>query len=62
MHGDSAIIHDAREYRGTIRADHMGMAKFSSRNDFQYRKVLNAIEVLLEALTEDKGASGEHSM
>ena len=61
MQGDSAILRDARENRDTIHADHMGMTKFSSRDDNQYRKVLNAIETLLEKLTEDVAAS-KHSM
>jgi protein SERAC1 len=62
VYGDSAIIRDARENRDTIYADHIGMAKFSSRDDTQYRKVLNAIEVLLEKLTEDELAVSKHSM
>jgi protein SERAC1 len=45
---DSAIISDAREYRGTIHADHVGMAKFSTRSDPGYKKVLGAIEMLLQ--------------
>ena len=62
MHGDSAIIHDARENRDTIHADHIGMTQFSSRDDTQYRKVLNAIEILLEKLEEDVLPAGKLSM
>ena len=62
MHRDSAIIYDARENHDTIHADHIGIAKFSSRDDNQYRKVLNAIENLLEKITEDELARGKHSM
>jgi hypothetical protein len=47
---DSAIIGDAYENRGTIHADHVGMAKFSSRDDSEYKKVLFAIESLLDGL------------
>jgi hypothetical protein len=50
---DSAIIGDAREIRETIHADHVGMAKFSSRDDSGYKKVLNAIEMMLEGSLED---------
>jgi hypothetical protein len=50
---DSAIIGDARENRETIHADHIGMAKFSSRDDPGYKKVLNAIETILEGHSKD---------
>jgi hypothetical protein len=50
---DSAIIGDARENRETIHADHIGMVKFSSRDDPGYKKVLNAIEMVLEGYSED---------
>jgi hypothetical protein len=62
VHGDSAIIGDARENRETLYADHIGMAKFSSRDDTEYRKVLYALEMLLEGLAEDKVAPVEQSM
>jgi hypothetical protein len=45
---DSAILGDAREYRETIHADHVGMVKFSTRSDPGFKKVLGAIEMLLE--------------
>jgi len=48
--GDSAIIGDARENRGTIRADHIGMVKFSARSDAGYIKVLDAIEMVLKEM------------
>jgi protein SERAC1 len=51
VYGDSAIIEDAEENRVTIHADHMGMSKFSSRVDPEYKKVLYAIENLLERLS-----------
>jgi hypothetical protein len=52
VYGDSAVIGDAYENRGSIRADHIGMVKFSSRGDSEYQKVLYAIEMLLERLRE----------
>jgi len=51
---DSAIIGDAREYRGSIHANHVGIAKFSTRNDNGYQKVVYAIEMVLEKVQEDK--------
>jgi hypothetical protein len=48
VYGESAIIGDPYENRGTIYADHFGMVKFSSRGDNEYQKVLYAIEMLLE--------------
>ena len=51
--GESAIIGDPRENRETIHGDHISMVKFSTRNDPGYKKVLNAIEMLLEGLDED---------
>ena len=62
MQADSAIIGDAHKNRETIYADHAGMAKFSRRDDAEYRKVLYAIEMLLESLTEDELAPDIHSM
>ena len=52
--GESAIIGDARENRESIHADHIGMAKFSSSNDVGYKKVLYAIEMVLEGHSKDK--------
>jgi hypothetical protein len=46
--GDSAIIGDARENHGTIRADHVGMTKFSTREDDGYEKILDVIVTSLE--------------
>jgi len=51
--GDSAIIGDPREYRGTIHGDHISMVKFSTRDDPGYKKILYSIEMLLEELGED---------
>jgi protein SERAC1 len=48
VHGESAIIGDARERRVSIHADHIGMAKFSSSDDAGYKNVLYAIEMALE--------------
>ena len=62
VQGDSAIIGDAREIRETIYADHVGMAKFSRRDDAEYRKVLYAIEMLLESLAENQPALDTHGM
>jgi hypothetical protein len=60
--GDSAIIGDAREHRGTIHADHIGIAEFSTRSDPGYKKVLYAIEMILEAMREDISKAGEKGM
>ena len=54
MDGESAIIGDARENRESIHADHIGMAKFSSSSDAGYKKVLYAIEMVLEGHPEDE--------
>jgi hypothetical protein len=54
---DSAVIGDAREYRETIHADHVGMVKFSTRDDPGYGKVLNAIELVLERSAGDEPPS-----
>jgi hypothetical protein len=62
VYGESAIIGDARENRGSIYADHIGMAKFSTRSDTEYRKVLYAIEMLLEGLPEHDPAPAQQSM
>jgi len=51
--GDSAIIGDPRENRGTIHGDHISMVKFSTRDDPGYKKVLYSIEMLLEQLGKD---------
>ena len=53
MSGESAVIGDPRENRETIHGDHISMVKFSTRDDPGYKKVLNAIEILLEGLGED---------
>jgi hypothetical protein len=52
--GESAIIGDARENRETIHDDHIGMVKFSATSDDGYKKVLHAIELLLEGLHMDE--------
>jgi protein SERAC1 len=49
---DSAILNDAFEVRDTIHADHVSMCKFSDKQDSGYKKVLDAIEVLLEGRFE----------
>jgi hypothetical protein len=54
VHGESAIIGDARENRGTIRVDHVGMTKFSSRDNEGYKDILSAIKMLLGGLQEDE--------
>ena len=51
--GDSAIIGDPRENRGTIQGDHISMVKFSTKDDPGYKKVLYSIEMLLEGLEEN---------
>ena len=51
--GDSAIIGDPRENRGTIHGDHISMVKFSTKDDSRYKKVLNSVETLLEGLGRD---------
>jgi len=60
--GDSAIIGDARENRETIHADHVGMTKFSRREDSEYKKFLCAIEVLLQAAIQDQRAPAGEGM
>ena len=62
MYGDSAIIGDAREIRGSIHGDHLGMVKFATRSDTGYKKVLYAIEMLLEGLDDDQPASTNQSV
>jgi hypothetical protein len=58
---ESAIIGDARERRETIRADHVGMVKFSTRDDPGYRKVLNAIEIALEESPRGKLSANQRT-
>jgi hypothetical protein len=60
--GDSAVIGDAREHRGTIHADHIGIAEFSTRSNPDYKKVLYAIEMILEAIRKDISKAGEKGM
>ena len=62
VHGDSAIIGDARENHETIYGDHISMVKFSRRDDPEYRKVLYAIEMLLEGLLEGSLAPSNQSV
>jgi len=50
---ESAIIGDSDENRETIYGDHISMVKFSTKDDSEYKKVLNSIEMLLERLGED---------
>jgi hypothetical protein len=57
--GESAVIADAHEKRGTIHANHVDMAKFSTRDDAGYKKVLYAIEILLEGLTKNEQVPSE---
>jgi len=52
--GESAIIGDARENRETIHGDHIGMFKFSATSDDGSKKVLHAIEILLEGPPADE--------
>jgi hypothetical protein len=58
VYGDSAIVDYAREYRETIYADHICMTKFSSKSDPGYKKVLHAIEMLLEGPSEGEHVQG----
>jgi hypothetical protein len=62
VYGDSAIIGDARENRETIHADHIGMTKFSRSEDSEYKKILCAIEVLLQASIQDQRTPPNQSM
>ncbi len=62
VYGDSALIGDARENHETIHADHIGMAKFSTRDDSEYKKVLSAIETLLERDPEGSSGPAHQSM
>ena len=52
--GESAIIRDACENCGTIHDDHISMVKFSATSDDGYKKVLYAIEILLEGPPADE--------
>ena len=61
VYGDSAIIGDACEIRGTIHGDHLGMVKFAARSDAGYKKVLYAIEMLLEGLDDDQPGTTDPS-
>ena len=54
VYGDSAIIGDAREIRGSIHGDHLSMVKFATRSDAGYKKVLYAIEMMLEGVYDDQ--------
>jgi hypothetical protein len=47
---DSAKIDYAKENTGTIPADHVGMSKFSSKDDTGYKRVLHAIEGILQEM------------
>ena len=60
--GDSAIIGDPRENRGTIHGDHISMVKFSTKDDPGYMKVLYSIETLLEELGEDSLTAPKQSV
>jgi hypothetical protein len=62
VYGDSAIIGDAREIRGSIHADHLGMVKFAGRSDTGYKKVLYAIDMLLEGLDDNQPGSTDQSV
>jgi hypothetical protein len=59
VYGNSSVIGDARENRGTIHANHIGITKFSARDDPGYKKVLYAMEMLLEELREDTAKQGK---
>ncbi|KAF8236873.1 hypothetical protein L208DRAFT_1250112, partial [Tricholoma matsutake] len=61
---ESAILGDARENRDSIHADHVGMSKFSTTSDAGYKKILHAVEVLVEGIqgSENEPASGNQSM
>jgi hypothetical protein len=62
VYGESAIIGDACEIRGSIHADHLGMVKFASRSDTGYKKVLYAIEMLVEGLDNNQPGSTNESV
>ena len=47
---ESAILGDAHENRDSIHADHVGMSKFSTTGDPGYKKILYAVEMLLEGI------------
>ena len=62
VYGESAIIGDAHEYRGSIYADHFGMTKFSSMEDSGYKKVVYAIEMLMKGkVTPDEQSMCNHT-
>ena len=62
MWADLAIIGDARENRETIYTNHVSTTKSSRGDDVEYRKVLYAIEMLLESLAENELVPDIHSM
>ena len=62
MPGDSAIIGDSRENRGTIHGDHISMVKFSTKDDLGYEKIVYSIEMLLEELGEDSLTAHKQSV
>jgi protein SERAC1 len=62
VHDESAVIGDARENRMSIHADHIRMAKFSTRSDDGYKKILYAIEMVLEWEPMDKPTPAEEGM
>ena len=63
MNTNSALLGLPGEHRGFIKADHLGMAKFSTRNT-EYKKILHAVKTLLEALPNDvlTSTQGEHKL
>jgi hypothetical protein len=62
VYGDSAIISDAHKVCGSIHGDHLGMVKFAARSDTGYKKVLYAIEILLEGLDDDQPGATDQSV
>jgi hypothetical protein len=62
VYGDSAIISDAGEIHESIHGDHLGMVKFTARSDTGYKKVLNAIEILLEGLDDVQPGATDQSV
>jgi hypothetical protein len=62
VQADSAIIGDALENQETIYVNHVGMTKFSRKDNAEYRKVLYVIEMLFESLAENELTSDTHGM
>jgi hypothetical protein len=51
----SSIIGDAYEGKAIINADHMGMCRFSSRDDSDYQLVISVLKRWVQNVRDNKG-------